>query len=141
MEIGSLVFYKFFLGVELSSPKVLLWTNCAFPLTLSWRRFVSYRNQSFDLQKKSVDWFLYDRDSVMRELIFKNSRLKLYWINKIFNLFVTKRSILGVWQGSEYVFALVFCCNRSRVQEGTKMQGNTCTKPVFTHFSPVLHFI
>ena len=29
-------------------------------LTLSWRRSLSYRNQSIDLQSKSVDWFLYD---------------------------------------------------------------------------------
>ena len=31
-------------------------------LTLSWRRSLSYRNQSIDLQSKSMDWFLYDRD-------------------------------------------------------------------------------
>ena len=29
-------------------------------LTLSWRRPLSYRNQSTDLLRKSVDWFLYD---------------------------------------------------------------------------------
>ena len=29
-------------------------------LTLSWRRPLSYRNESTDLQCKSVDWFLYD---------------------------------------------------------------------------------
>ena len=29
-------------------------------LTLSWRRPLSYRNQSIDLQSKSVDWFLYN---------------------------------------------------------------------------------
>ena len=31
-------------------------------LTLSWRRFQSYRNQSTDSQTKSMGWFLYDRD-------------------------------------------------------------------------------
>ena len=31
-------------------------------LTLSWRRSLSYRNQSIDLQSKSMNWFLYDRD-------------------------------------------------------------------------------
>ena len=32
-----------------------------FPiLTLSWRRPLSYRNQSIDLLGKSMDWFLYD---------------------------------------------------------------------------------
>ena len=29
-------------------------------ITLSWRRLLSYRNQSIDLQSKSMDWFLYD---------------------------------------------------------------------------------
>ena len=31
-----------------------------FFLTLSWRRSLSYRNQSFDSRSKSMDWFLYD---------------------------------------------------------------------------------
>ena len=31
-------------------------------LTLSCRRFQSYRHQSIDLHCKSMDWFLYDRD-------------------------------------------------------------------------------
>ena len=31
-------------------------------VTLSWRRSLSYRNQSTDLLCKSMDWFLYDRD-------------------------------------------------------------------------------
>ena len=29
---------------------------------LSGRRPMSYRNQSIDLQSKSIDWFLYDKD-------------------------------------------------------------------------------
>ena len=29
-------------------------------LTLSWRRPLSYRNQSIDLQSKSMNWFLFD---------------------------------------------------------------------------------
>ena len=32
-------------------------SNC---LTLSWRRPLSYKNQSMDLLCKSMDWFLYD---------------------------------------------------------------------------------
>ena len=32
------------------------------PLTLSWRKFVSYRHHSIDLQSKLMDYFLYDRD-------------------------------------------------------------------------------
>ena len=40
-------------------------------LTLSWRRSLSNRNQSIDLQRKSVDWFLYDRDH-------RHERIKRY---------------------------------------------------------------
>ena len=40
-------------------------------LTLSWRRPLSYRNQSIDLLRKSMDWFLYD--NVLRhERVHKN---------------------------------------------------------------------
>ena len=31
-------------------------------LTLSWQRSLSYRKQSTDLQSKSMDWFLHDRE-------------------------------------------------------------------------------
>ena len=31
-------------------------------LTLSWRRPLLYRNQSINLQSKSMDWFVYDND-------------------------------------------------------------------------------
>ena len=31
-------------------------------LALSWRRSLSYRNHSIDLQSKSMEWFLYDSD-------------------------------------------------------------------------------
>ena len=53
-------------------PKNLIWIKIAFLgqnwtvssiwkcLTLSWRRPLSYKNQSIDLLCKSVDWFLYD---------------------------------------------------------------------------------
>ena len=36
---------------------LLLWEKL---LTLSWRRPISYRSQSIDLFRKSMDWFLYD---------------------------------------------------------------------------------
>ena len=34
-------------------------THHAHCLTLSWRRPLSYRNNSIDLRSKSMDWFLY----------------------------------------------------------------------------------
>ena len=39
-------------------------------LTLSCWRPISYRNQSIDLQSKSVDWFLYD-------IGFRHERVKI----------------------------------------------------------------
>ena len=41
-----------------------------FILTLSWRRSLSYRNQSIDLLGKSIDWFLYD-NGLRRERVKK----------------------------------------------------------------------
>ena len=37
-------------------------------LTLSRRRSLLYRNQSIDLHNKYMDWFLYVRDTVMKDL-------------------------------------------------------------------------
>ena len=42
------------------------------PLTLSWRRTLSYRNQSIYLLYKLMDWFLYDRD-------LRHERVKLFF--------------------------------------------------------------
>ena len=36
------------------------WCNKSRVLTFSWRRPISYRNQSIDLLCKSMDWFLFD---------------------------------------------------------------------------------
>ena len=48
-------------------------------LTLSWRRSLSYRNQSTDLLCKSVDWFLYGNGLVMKELTKKEHFLLSIW--------------------------------------------------------------
>ena len=42
-------------------------------LTLSWRRPMSYRNQSIDLLRNSVDWFLYDI-GLRHERVNKNNK-------------------------------------------------------------------
>ena len=44
-------------------------------LTLSWRRSLSYKNQSIDLQSKSMDWFLYGRDLRLERV--KKSKYKI----------------------------------------------------------------
>ena len=48
-------------------------------LTLSWRRPLSYRNQSIDFQIKSMDWFLYDNGLSLE-------RVKSHNCPKIFQL-------------------------------------------------------
>ena len=45
-------------------------------LTLSWRRPLSYRNQSIVLQSKSMDWFLYD-NGLRHERVKIQERVKL----------------------------------------------------------------
>ena len=45
-------------------------------LTLSWRGSLSYSNQSIDFQRKSMDWFLYDR--VLRHEIVK--QVLAHWL-------------------------------------------------------------
>ena len=47
---------------EPDETKYTLHKKRSFPLTLSWRRALSYRNQSIDLLRKSMDWFLYDNN-------------------------------------------------------------------------------
>ena len=54
-------------------------------LTLSWWRSLTYRNQSIDLQSKSMDWFLYDRS-------FRHDRvhcsLWLWFFLQVCNIFL-----------------------------------------------------
>ena len=51
--------------------------NSNIILTLSRRRPLSYRNQSIDYLRKSVDWFLYDND-LRLERVKYNSRLYVF---------------------------------------------------------------
>ena len=53
------------MGIRQISFNKLLWvvtSKASVNLTLSWRRWLLYRNQCIDLQDKSMDWFLYDTD-------------------------------------------------------------------------------
>ena len=50
-------------------------------LTHWWRMFLSYRNRSIDLQRKSMNWFLYDRDLRHKS---KDST-KLLWLIVLMN--------------------------------------------------------
>ena len=57
-------------------------------------RSLSYRNQSIDLQNKSADWFLYDRDLLQERVKFgQNFRVVLLFsctkrVHSIYSIFV-----------------------------------------------------
>ena len=55
-------------------------------LTLSWRRPLSYRNRSIDLQSKSIDWFICD-NSLRHERINVCKGLSFYYKLQIVRTF------------------------------------------------------
>ena len=58
--------------------KQILYALKLKPLTLSWGRPLSNRNQPINLLRKSMDWFLYDND-------FRHEKVNaLIIINQIF---------------------------------------------------------
>ena len=54
-------------------------------LTLSWRKPLSYRNQSIDLLYKSIDWFLYDNGPRHERVKAKVAHNKLTYTITILN--------------------------------------------------------
>ena len=60
-DLFPLLWNKRRIVISTPSVKALKLSKCwEHLLTFSWRRPLSYRNQSSDLQSKSMDWFLYD---------------------------------------------------------------------------------
>ena len=88
-------------------------------LTLSWRRPLSYRNQSIDLQSKSMDWFLYDnglfartnRARVVELHMCKSSKLihRFLWLSLciVCQDCFSNRQFLCQW--SKHNFSYIFC--------------------------------
>ena len=64
-------------------------------LNLSWRRFLLYRNQSIDLQKKLMDWLLYDKN-LRRERVNAFLHACIYW-----DIFLDYDKIIDIY-GSKY---------------------------------------
>ena len=63
-------------------------------LSFSWWRSLLYRNQSIDLQNKSMDWFLFDRN-FHHERVNALLRACIYWdilfdYDKIIDIYVSK---------------------------------------------------
>ena len=54
----------------------------------SWRRLLSYRNHSIDLQSKSMDWFLYNKG-------LRHERVNDTWKKRVFEVFSSTRKYMG----------------------------------------------
>ena len=64
-------------------------------LNLSWRRSLLYRSQSIDLQNKSMDWFLYDKN-------LRHERVKALLLACIqWDIFLDYDKIIDIY-GSKY---------------------------------------
>ena len=70
-------------------------------LTLSWRRPLSYKNQSIDLQSKAMDWFLYD-NGLHHERV--NNLINNITFHKIRNFYCP------YYGDSLFHFAITKCC-------------------------------
>ena len=121
-------------------------------LTLSWRRPISYRNQSIDLLRKSVDWFLYDiglrhervniRNEIWRWSLTKAGNTREYWLK--LNLHLKKWGKICFTQPSlvkliiEYFFniEITMCKNYHVLCHSDK----THVIVRLTHFRPMFHF-
>ena len=89
--------------VSISYFDQILWKRGRY-LILSWRRPLSYRNQSIDLLRTSVDWILYDNGLRHERVNISNSAR--YLISRVFN------------------FRVFWFWNFSRVQNFAKMVKN-----------------
>ena len=69
--------------------KVCLTILDYYALTISWRRLLSYRNQSIDLPSKAMDWFLYDI-GLCHERVKRCGNLRKYNVYKSFSFWGAK---------------------------------------------------
>ena len=75
--IQFFLFFNYLLSLSFQSPLtkyMCLFMQNLFNLTLSRRRPLLYRNQSIDLDSKSMDWFLYD-NSLRHEKVKQDTLL------------------------------------------------------------------
>ena len=75
-------------------------------LTLSWRRPLSHRNQSIDLRKKSMDWFLHDNGLGHERVKQLDKSWKRYGLNSLNKLnYPPSQDMFKVnYVGKKYIF-------------------------------------
>ena len=83
-------------------------------LTLSWRRLLSYRNQSIDLLGKSMDWFLYDKD-LRHERMKKNIESNIFFeVQNYYFVFESVLIFFFKWSYSQRCFDVAQRCENRR---------------------------
>ena len=86
-----------------------VYTRC---LTLSWRRSLSYRNQSIHFQIKSMDWLLYDRDlRHERVACVLNRALKTLftkWNKSLKNMLTNNRPNIEPLRTPDMIYAILW---------------------------------
>ena len=77
-----------------------------YALTLSLLRSLSYRNQSINLQRKSMDWFVYDRDHCHERVVGLriNSRDEIIFWDNLLPLILP---FIGLKNGQTHIEILV----------------------------------
>ena len=95
-------------------------------VTLSWWRYLSYRNQSTDLHRKSMGWFLHDMDLQHEKVkpgnsvLFKFYTSISYWVN------ILKKCIaITVWWQIQVILSNRTPCNSTGLLRSYKTQKNT----------------
>ena len=82
---------------ELKYNKYLLELHCSFvvkgDLTLLCRKPLSYKNQSIDLESKSIDWFLYDTNLSHERVKMSSFRGAIFVHKLIFRTYL----LLNAW--------------------------------------------
>ena len=108
--------------------KRVAYKKCVYTLTLSWRRPLLYRNQSIDLQSKSMDWFLCDNG--LRHERVKRSAGELFPSYSIYEILEDRGiKVIAVAQiqnlDSSQVQILVWRCQRNRMRQREPQQPSS----------------
>ena len=106
-----LVFIKLIITLNFKFTKLFLHKGLGYEngttkstLTLSWQRSLSYRNQSVDLESKSVDWFLYD--SKLRHERVNEVLSSVYASGNNMSLILSRTYCHWKWKGRKHSAAI-----------------------------------
>ena len=103
-------------------------------LTLSWRRPLSYRNQTVDLLCKSMDWFLYDNG-------LHHERVKKLGLTKMINFSNESVKIPTIY---DLLFTVAICSHQNFNKYSSKMKNKHqnslfATSTVFPSLEPIFY--